>query len=206
MGHLVTQCVLKPNVVESCMWVLSDESIHRHFAGYLGIKRTSEVEGSTDNLSFDYDGFFDAFLRVRNDNAPYILPFDTSEINDRSDFWFNENVAGSYSTSSIRDDKPFAQVVNYGGSYSDRWWTLVDDHLAVARREMLEAKVPVEPLAGFLYRDFAVEKNEDEESASIDDFVAIFREEFGFEDDDEFNQLFRNVEIEHEDPIGEHDG
>jgi len=115
----------------------------------------------------------------------------------------NENVAGSYSTSSIRDDKPFAQVVDYGGSYSDRWWTLVDDHLDIAWREMLEAKVPVEPLAGFLYRDFAVEA---EESASIDDFVEIFREEFGFEDDDEFDQLFRNVDIDYENPVRGYDG
>lgn len=192
--------VLKPNVVESCMWNLSEESIHRHFAGYLGIKRTCEVEGSTDRVFFDYDGFFDPFFKVRDDNAPYLLPFDTAEINDRSDFWFNENVAGSYSTSSIRDDKPFAQVVNYGGSYSDRWWTLVDDHLTIARREMLESRVPVEPLSAFLYRDFAVEK-EEEESASIDDFVDVFREEFGFEDDDEFHQLFRNTEINHETPV-----
>ncbi|PSQ55995.1 hypothetical protein BRD22_07585 [Halobacteriales archaeon SW_8_68_21] len=155
------------------MWALSEESIHRHFAGYLGVKRTCEVEGTHQNVSFDYNGFFDSFFKVRDDDAPYLLPFDTSEINDRSDFWFNENVAGSYSTSSIRDDKPFAEVVEYGGSYSDRWWRLVDDHLTISRREMLEAKVPVEPLAGFLYRDFAVEV---EESASIDDIVAIFRE------------------------------
>jgi len=195
--------VLKPNVVEYCMWALSEESIHRHFAGYLGIKRTCEVEGTHENVFFDYDGFFNSFFKVRDDDAPYLLPFDTSEINERSDFWFNENVAGSYSTSSIRDDKPFAKVVEYGGSYSDRWWTLVDDHLTIARREMLEAKVPVESLAGFLYRDFAVEV---EESASIDDFVEIFREEFGFEDDDEFDQLFRNVEIDHEEPVREIDG
>ena len=122
------------------MWALSEENIHRHFAGYLGIKRTCEVEDTRDRVFFDYDGFFNAFFKVRDDNAPYILPFDTSEIDERSDFWFNENVAGSYSTSSIRDDKPFAQVVDYGGSYSDRWWTLVDDHLDIARREMLEAK------------------------------------------------------------------
>ena len=185
------------------MWALSEESIHRHFAGYLGIKRTCEVDGTRDSVFFDYDGLFNAFFKVRDDDAPYLLPFDTSEINERSDFWFNENVAGSYSPSSIRDDKPFAQVVNSGGNYSDRWWTLVDDHLTIARREMLEAKVPVEPLAGFLYRDFAVEA---EESASIDDFVEVFREEFGFEDDDEFDQLFRHVEIDHEDPLGEIDG
>jgi hypothetical protein len=185
------------------MWALSEENIHRHFAGYLGIKRTCEVEDTRDRVFFDYDGFFNAFFKVRDDDAPYLLPFDTSEIDERSDFWFNENVAGSYSTSSIRDDKPFAQVVDYGGSYSDRWWTLVDDHLDIAWREMLEAKVPVEPLAGFLYRDFAVEA---EESASIDDFVEIFREEFGFEDDDEFDQLFRNVDIDYENPVRGYDG
>jgi hypothetical protein len=197
--------VLKPNVVESCMWALSEENIHRHFAGYLGIKRTCEVEDTRDRVFFDYDGFFNAFFKVRDDDEdePYLHPFDTSEIDERSDFGFNENVAGSYSTSSIRDHKPFAQVVDYGGSYSDRWWTLVDDHLDIAWREMLEAKVPVEPLAGFLYRDFAVEA---EESASIDDFVEIFREEFGFEDDDEFDQLFRNVDIDYENPVRGYDG
>lgn len=185
------------------MWALSEENIHPHFAGHLGIKRTCEVKNTRNKVFFDYDGFFDSFFKVRDDDAPYLLPFDTSGIDERSDFWFNENVAGSYSTSSIRDDKPFAQVVDYGGSYSDRWWTLVDDHLDIARREMLETKVPVEPLAGFLYRDFAVEAKE---SPSIDDFVGIFREEFGFKNDDEFDQLFRSVDMDNKNPVREYDG
>lgn len=199
----MTQYILRPEVVEGCMLYLAGETIHRHFAGYLGMKRTAEVEGQTDEVFFDYAGFFNAFFRVREDDAPYLMPFDTSEMNDRNDFWFNSNVAGSYSTSSIRDDKPFAQCVDYGGSYSDRWWTLKPNHHEIAFEEMLESQVPVEPLAVFLYRDFAIEV---EDEPSIDQFVQVFRDEFGYSEDSqsqstEYDTLFRNVTLDYDNPF-----
>lgn len=199
----MAQYVLRPEVVEGCMLYLAGETIHRHFAGYLGMKRTAEVEGQTEDVFFDYDGFFNAFFRVRDDEAPYLVPFDTAEMDDRNYFWFNQNVAGSYSTSSIRDDKPFAQCVDYGGSYSDRWWTLKQDHHEIAFEEMLEAEVPVEPLAVFLYRDFAIEL---EDEPSIDHFVQVFRDEFGYSEDDdeqatEYDTLFRTVEFDYDNPF-----
>ncbi|UVE49655.1 hypothetical protein KU306_12145 [Haloferax larsenii] len=200
----MAQYVLHPDAVEGCMWDLAEEKIHRHFGGYLGMLRTAEVEGKTDDLFFDYEGFFDAFFKVRDDGYPYLVPFDTTDLDDREDFWFNDNVGGSYSTSSIRDDLPFSSVVDYGGRYADRWWTLKDNHHEIAFEEMLEREVPVEPLAGFLYRDFAIELDEGE--PSIDHYVRIFREEFGLVDDEGeptevYNHLFRSVDFDYDSPF-----
>lgn len=198
--------VLEPEVIESCLWAVATRPTHRHFPGYLGVKRTARIEDQSSGLDFDYTGFYDAFLRVRDDDDPYLTPFGPDTDPDRHSLWFNRNVAGTYAPSSIRPDQPFSRAVTVEGSGHDATYALVDDHYERAREELLSGqRLPVAPLACFLYRDFAVETDDE---PAIEDFVAAFREEFGYRDDvpdesAEFEHLYERGDIDAEDPFVE---
>lgn len=189
----MSRYVLKPAVVELCMWAVATRPTHRHLPGYLGLKRTARIEGKSGGLDFDYTGFYDAFLRVRDDDNPYLTPFGPNTDPDRHSLWFNSNVAGTYAPSSIRPNQPFSRVVTTEGSGHSATYALVEDHHEHAREELLQGqRLPVVSLSVFLYRDFAVE-TDDEPSA--DDLVTIFRDEFGYRSDEaneteEFEHLY----------------
>lgn len=198
--------VLKPKVVESCMWTVANRPTHRHLPGYLGLKRTARIEGRSAELDFDYTGFYNAFLRVRDDDNPYLTPFGPNTDPGRRSLWFNRNVAGTYAPSSIRPNQPFSRVVTVEGSGHSATYALVEGHHEQAREELLQGqRLPVTPLAGFLYRDFAVETDDE---PSVEDLVTVFRDEFGYRDDvdsesTEFEYLYEAGEIDHDDPFEE---
>lgn len=179
------------------MWAVANHPTHRHFPGYLGLKRTARIEGQSTGLDFDYTGFYDAFLRVRDDDNPYLTPFGPKTDSGRHSLWFNRNVAGTYAPSSIRPDQPFSRVVTVEGTGNSATYALVDDHHEQAREELLKGqRLPATSLACFLYRDFAVETDDE---PSVDDLMTIFRYEFGYRDDretetEEFEHLFETGE------------
>lgn len=183
------------------MWAVANQPSHRHLPGYLGLKRTARIEGQSTGLDFDYTGFYDAFLRVRDDDNPYLTPFGPNTDPDRHSLWFNRNVAGTYAPSSIRQDQPFSRVVTVEGSGNSATYVLVDDHHERAREELLQdQRLPVIPLAGFLYRDFAIEKDGE---PRVEDLVTVFRDEFGYRDGEtneaeEFEYLYETEEDIHD--------
>lgn len=210
--------VLKPEVVESCMWEVARQPTHRHFPGYLGLKRTARIDGQSMGLDFDYTGFHDAFLRVRDDDDPYLTPFGPDTDPARHSLWFNRNVAGTYAPSSIRPDQPFSRVVTVEGSGRNATYSLVDEHHKRAYRELLQGQqLPVVPLAGYLYRDFAIKAErgindgeivsfETENEPSIETLITIFRDEFGYRENvdseaEEFDYLYETGEIDHDNPF-----
>lgn len=197
------QYVLKPSVVEECMWTLANASLHRHIPGYLCIRKTAGEEGRTDNLPFHYNEFFDEFFRIRDDSAdkPFLVPFTQSKNPTRDGIWLNSNVAGTYAPSSIRPNQALAQVIeNEEGGHNARW-RLRDNHWELAREHLCEGnKIPIEALAGFLFRDYAITSDD----PALDDLVTAFTQEFGYDrDGEEFRHLYSTGSIDLEDESSE---
>ncbi|MCQ4334932.1 hypothetical protein KM295_15885 [Natronomonas sp. F2-12] len=77
--------------------------------------------------------------------------------------------------------------------------SLRDQHWEKAREHLTGAdKVPVTAVAGFLYRDFALEYDFMPDG---EDLVNVFRDEFGYDSDDpderaEFDHLYTTDDIE----------
>jgi hypothetical protein len=195
----LAQYIVKPAIVAACLEELRNQRIHNNFAGYLCVKRTAFRDERNDNLQVNFKEFFDTFFRVGDapSDKPYAMPFwdaPPSEANK----WFNENVAGSYAPSSLRSGSPFRKVIKVEGSRraSDIRYSLLEDDAKLALKHLLyNTKVPALCLATFLYRDFAVETDGDEEPTPHL-LVRIFQEEFGFIDEtldpigDDFETLF----------------
>ena len=191
----MVQTVLRADIVIQCLAELRQQRIHRNFAGYLCVKRTAARDGRTDNLRPSFREFFDTFLKVPGGpvKKPYVLPFSESETSSNTGLWFNENVAGSYAPSSLRPGKAFLNVVTVSGSNKSAVYSLKEYHWKLARIHFgFDQKIPVVPLAVFLYRDFAIQTEHPDASS----FVAIFRQEFGYssagdeDKDTEFNHLY----------------
>lgn len=162
-------------MVAASLQRLKDQKIHRTFAGYLCLKRTAARDGRTDDLSPEFRGFFETFLRLPDapDFRPYFVPFNDSATSD-ANLWLNRNVAGSYAPSSLRPVSPLRRVVEIN---EDRRYSFVDGHWEPAREHIaLGNRIPVVPLASFLYRDFAFLQDE----PTAEDLVTVFREEFGY--------------------------
>jgi hypothetical protein len=181
--------VLKPSVVENCLRRLVDASVHRLFPGYLCLHQQAGLHGRTTDLPFPYTEFFDAYFRVRDGDKPYFVPFKQTRDPDDSAFWFNSNVAGTYAPSSLRMNSPLLQVVNIEETGHNSRWGLTDDHWKLAKHHLAGGEpVPVESLAAFLLRDYALEVEE----PSAYDLVAAFAEEFHYEmGSREFTTLYK---------------
>lgn len=188
--------VLKPSIVREAIDDLDSRKIHPHFPAYLGLTRLANREGTTEDLSYDYETYYDQYFRVQADENQnmvidgseklYLVPFTNPHARR---MWKGENVAGSISvgtagrsTSSVG----LNNVVDIG--IDAKTYSLKDDHWELARDHLTyEEKVPAEPVAVFMYRDWGFESDEPPE---IGDLVELFREEFGFEDDSKFEHLF----------------
>jgi len=194
----MAQYVLDSERVQDCMWRIVDARVHRHFPGYLCVKRLAERETRTSDLDFEYDAFFDTFFKVRDYADPYFVPFGQRHTNVE-DLWFNENVAGTYSAQSIRPDQPFDRVVDVEKPDTQNKATLRSNHWELAREHLTGSdKVPVTAVAGFLYRDFAVEIDSEPDGEEL---VKIFRDEFGYDPDDsdedeQYEHLYDSDDIE----------
>jgi hypothetical protein len=180
--------VIREAAVEQAVASLASRRIHSHFAGYLALVRTAAREGTTRNLPNEIRTFFDTFLRVPNGtpDLPYLRPFWDQQSSLK--FWQNDNIAGSYSPVSARRIRPFMEVVEVEGSGQNGRYSLKDNHAALALRHLANGKrVPVMPLATFLYRDYAFEMDFDPSSGkmpSIAKVVSVFQYEFGYADEE----------------------
>lgn len=178
--------VLRPSIVRRCLWDIADRDIHPHFAGYLGVVHTSATVGEQSGLDFEYNDFFDNYFRVAGGEKPYVVPFHEGDAN-KANLWLNDNIAGSYAPSSLRDGQPFPNVVDVKSSTE---YSLSANHTDKARREFLnDQTIPVEPLAVFLYRDTGFEAGGQSEP-TISGLVDQFQADFGFRDSDDFDTLF----------------
>lgn len=172
--------VVRPEVVHESVTELVRSRIHEHFAGYICMVRTATRDGTTRNLKPDFVEFFETFLAVPNapDGRPYLRPFNRAGSGPAS--WNQGNLAGSYAPSSIRPNMPFASVIEVEGQGTNTTYSLRNGHALLALEHLAHGeRIPVVPLAIFLYRDYAVLTDED---PSAEHLVQIFRHEFGYQD------------------------
>jgi len=174
----MSRYVLDVSVVRDCIQRLVDEPIHRLFPGYLCLKQQSGLANRADGLSFPYHEFFDAYLWVRDADKPYFVPFTQSRSPTETALWFNKNVSGTYAPSSLRSTSPLLQVVEVQEGGHNAKWRLQEEHWKLARHHLTDDEhIPVESLAAFLYRDYAIET----EDPSAYELVSTFADDFGYQ-------------------------
>jgi hypothetical protein len=163
--------------VRECLRRLLAQRIHPNFAGYLCLKRTSHALGRLDDLSPDFQDFFNTFLAVPGGPFPYYRPFWHQHSAEPMRAWVNQNVAGSYAPSSLRPTG-LLQVADIVGAGTAARYSLKANHPDLALQHLLyKVRLPVLDLAAYLYRDYAVVSDP---APSVFDLVNIFAEEFGY--------------------------
>ncbi len=213
--HVFSSCTtaimyrIRPEFVQDCFWSIADYPFHRHLAGYFGLKRCVQIEHDRQDqpylpingVEFDYSGYFKAFHKVREGDKPYLLPFKKTDATPEN-VWLNQNVAGTYAPSSVRDGQPFDRVVDIDNSGGNSLYVLKSNHAKIAKEELCDNQpIPVDLLAAFFYRDFGIMT---EATPTKEDVVSIFKYEFGYRDNieaqsEEFDELFEFSDVSWED-------
>ena len=163
--------ISKP-VVAECLRRLRQRRTHEHFPGYLCLTRLAARSGGRLQLRPDFASFFDEFFRVsgRPEGKPYLKPFIRTAATSEN-LWMNQNVAGSYAPSSIRNT--FKKVVQVEG----QGYSLRDDHASMALTHLLlEERINALELAVVLYREYPI-LGDDPTPESL---VSVFANEFGY--------------------------
>jgi hypothetical protein len=140
--------------------------------GYLCVLEAATKAGRMNDLRPRFRLFFDRYLRIAEapEKKPYLVPFGRTGTGEA--LLFNQNVAGSYAPSSIRDVNPLYDVleISAAGTY-----TLLGGHAEAVRERILPRALPFCATACFLYRDYGF--------ASVptpDDLLDQLNEDFGF--------------------------
>lgn len=189
--------VIKPEVVSDAIREVRQLKVHPHFAGYLGIVRASAIQGTEEGIRFDYWEFFNTFFKIPDapERRPYLNLFTLSKPAP-ANLWGNENVAGSYAPSSIRSGQALSKVVTTGGARNAKTYSLQANHWELARAHLTYGeKLPVIPIATYLFRDFAL--TSDEPTAKT--LVSVFREEFGYNSDEVSSVRFEHLFVDDSD-------
>jgi hypothetical protein len=202
---MTTEYVLKPEVVQSCVSEISSRTINSVFAGYLGVKRayakngkdSTEYDASSDGVEFDLHEYFNRYYLVDGRSDAHFVPFTEKSGALETNLWL-KHAPGTYTPSSA--PVGFRNVVEISGSRSDAKYKLKEDHWETVLDEHCDGeRIPVDAVAGFLYRDFALkveeaddnEDSDDGEEPSVDLLLEAFRSEFGYEEsDEEYTDLY----------------
>jgi len=187
----MAEYILDVNVVREAFWDLTERGIHRLFPGYLCLRREAGRQNSLNNLSFDYNEFFDKFFQMRTGKKPYLVPFTDEDLGQR-ELWFNKNVAGTYAPSSLRSSTPLLKIGEFDKDGRKSRWKLYSNHAELAREHMCNGEhISVEHLAAFLFRDYGFQVEE----PSTDTLVQAFCEEWVYDTaDQDFTELYNTGE------------
>lgn len=169
--------VLTEDAVKSCIAALRAHLFHPFFPAYLHLRERSARASSLTGLRPDWREFR-AYLEVGDAQPthPYFRPF-TQRSGASDGEWLNANLAGSWAPSSLRAAQPPRKVVEPGSGSGT--FNLLPNHWELAREHLAGGTaVPLIPLAGFFFRDFAFRK----EGGPPDDndLARLFLERFGY--------------------------
>lgn len=181
---------------------LRKRKLHPNLAGYLCIKRDLRAFPSENSVKARFKAFFDEFLAVPDGPGPYLVPFkETASL--ESSPWFNNNVAGSYAPSSLRDGGAFLKVCSV--DRNTKSFSLREDHANLALNHLASSqKIPSLSLATFLLRDFMFSASSFPDAKQL---LTVFRDEFGYRESidqeaHEFSVLFAEDQLS-SDPLFE---
>lgn len=190
--------VLNPDLVREAVEDLHDRRIHPHFATYLGLTRYAEQHGTTRRMQYPYADYLENHYRVEASSGrnmtidgsekEFLTPFTLHYIPEskwKGDNWQQQVSPGTAGRSQA--DQGLHMVGDMDGD--EMTYTLHDDHVDKALEYLLFGDpVPAIPVAAYLYRNegFAAESGEPE----LIDVEELFREEYGFQDDADFETLF----------------
>jgi len=189
------QYFLRLDAIKAAIPQLIGQRVHPHFAGYLAVLfavRLSHETGETDPVAYSaITRFFQLFFAVGGFSShPYFRPFSDANSGRLEHGWLNPNVAGSFALSSQRDSG-IAVVVQPGPnrtvSLRPNHAKLVHQHFAHGRR------IPVLPLATYLYRDYGFDATSKPNKA---DLLELFCSDFGLvgtKGQQAFTQLFHST-------------
>jgi hypothetical protein len=174
--------LLTIDAVKWAIGTLSGRRIHPHFLAYLQLHRRATLNPS-EYVDEPRWAELKPLLEVPGGppKKPNYRPLWTNVDNDGSAYWLNGNLAGSFAKSSIRTTAGF--LID-GGRFA-----LAQGHVEKVLEALLyERPAPAVAMGAYFLRNFGFFTVEAPLTAA--DIVLGFREWFGFEDDDEFNQLF----------------
>lgn len=177
--------------------------IHTYFSGYLSLVKEAHRLKRLNGLGSPFQSFFSDYLRVEGGapTHPFVRLFlgKVKGVVEESRFWQGQNIAGSYAPSG-RGGLLNMFTLTPGSlglegellAGDQKLFGLPDDHATRVVKEWCGgSKVPVYPLALFLFRDVAIELDQPTTAA----WVERFQEEFGYRDmvgnlSADYNSLF----------------
>jgi len=154
---------------------LRTRKLHPNLAGYLCIKHDLRTSSNGQLVKPKFKGFFDEYLAVNGGPEPYLVPFKGTGSLESSP-WFNNNVAGSYAPSSLRDGGAFLKVCAVDRDTGQ--FSLRKKHANLALDGFASSqKIPAVSLAVFLYRDTLFESAK---PLDVNKLLSVFRDDFGY--------------------------
>lgn len=180
-----------PNKAGECLRQLNSlKQIHTYFAGYLALVKEAHHLKRLNGLGSPFQSFFSEYLRVEGGppTHPFVRLFlgKVKGVVEESRFWQGQNIAGSYAPSGrggllnmFTLTQGFLGPAGELAAGDQKLFGLPDDHATRIVKEWCSGnKVPVYPLALFLFRDVAIELEHPTTAA----WVERFQEEFGYRD------------------------
>ncbi len=182
-----TLYVLTLDVIKAGIGTLQSQRIHEHFPGYLHLRQRAIRNGSLSAIQADWNEVSE-LLRVDGgpSNKPHYRPFSARNLRDPSGYWYQRNLPGSYAPKSIRNTASFMLDATRSG------YELPPDHAQQALALMLKGtKVPAWALAAFYLRDYGFTLDP---PGSYNDLIDAFKEEYLFNQGNDFGVLFDTLE------------
>jgi hypothetical protein len=190
-SEVPTLYVLEVPVVRWAIQRLTSRPVHPFFLAYLHIRARAIQTGDQSSIQPAWGDFGEAYLSIPGGppGKPYYRPFLEGEVLDRSRYWMNSNLAGSWAPSSLRQGQEPLNVVRI----ADRGFALDPGHSARARSHLLHDRaLSVLPLAAYLYRDYGF--IDTGRAPTKSDLIETFGQDFEFRrgehSDGDFDTLF----------------
>lgn len=168
--------VLRLEAVRWAIDTLTSRPAHPFFIAYLHIRARGVEMGRMSQISPRWNDL-GRLLAVPGGppGKPYYRPLLSGQVRDRSRYWMNENLAGSWAPSSLREGQPPLRVVDRAGQL----FSLREDHASLARHHLLfDQPISVMALAAYLYRNYGFDNTDPPDQPHV--LASSFTLGFGF--------------------------
>ena len=172
---------------------LLQRETHPHFIGYLHLYKLSIKFRQQTDIQPNWNEL-GTYLKVVDGPEPHLRPFWAGRRKANQE-WLNQNIAGSFSPSSLRSDGPFCNVVHPN---NDGTFSLRRGHARLALRHLLlDEKIDAVYLSLFLHRDRGYVS---ESKPTCLDVLSCFRQDFGYPNSKEqYYSMLYSSETNYED-------